>query len=199
MTAMEYEGFDRVKDRLFSVGDIIDRGPDSERCLKLLLEPWFYMIRGNHEEMLMNACGGDGEDYNWWGSYGAWAKRIDSEEMTAFAAGLKALPVTMTIDMGDYKVGLCHAEPDGRDWNAMKDNPRSEAVMIWGRRVLRNKPDYNVEGVEITIHGHTPLERPTWVGNRYFMDTGASESGVLTLRKIKDVFSDFSDRKTLWS
>jgi Ca2+-binding RTX toxin-like protein len=45
--------FDLSKDRLFSVGDLADRGPDSLRCLQLLDEPWFYTVQGNHEEMLL--------------------------------------------------------------------------------------------------------------------------------------------------
>ena len=43
-------GFDFSKDRLFSVGDIIDRGPDSLKCVELLNEPWFFTVRGNHEQ-----------------------------------------------------------------------------------------------------------------------------------------------------
>ncbi|NOT83789.1 MAG: hypothetical protein HOP02_03200 [Methylococcaceae bacterium] len=46
--------FDPACDRLISVGDLIDRGPDSLACLQLLAEPWFYAVRGNHEAMLAN-------------------------------------------------------------------------------------------------------------------------------------------------
>ena len=45
-------GFDKSQDRLFSVGDLIDRGPESLRCLQLLDESWFYAVQGNHEVML---------------------------------------------------------------------------------------------------------------------------------------------------
>jgi serine/threonine protein phosphatase 1 len=41
-------------DRLFSVGDLIDRGPESLRCLALLNESWFYPVLGNHEKMLLD-------------------------------------------------------------------------------------------------------------------------------------------------
>lgn len=44
--------FDPARDRLFSVGDLIDRGPDSLACLQLLQEPWFFAVAGNHEAML---------------------------------------------------------------------------------------------------------------------------------------------------
>ncbi|MGZ4957859.1 MAG: metallophosphoesterase [Methylomonas sp.] len=47
-------GFDQNRDRLFSVGDLIDRGPDSLGCLHLLKHSWFYSVQGNHENMLLN-------------------------------------------------------------------------------------------------------------------------------------------------
>lgn len=46
--------FDPAVDRLFSVGDLVDRGPDSMACLALLHEPWFHAVRGNHEAMLLD-------------------------------------------------------------------------------------------------------------------------------------------------
>ncbi|MGL9724118.1 metallophosphoesterase [Sodalis sp. (in: enterobacteria)] len=33
------------------LGDLIDRGPQSEACLPLLENPWFRSVRGNHEQM----------------------------------------------------------------------------------------------------------------------------------------------------
>ncbi len=51
---LEQVSFDTSCDRLFSVGDLIDRGPDSMRCLQLLAEPWFYAVQGNHEIMMLN-------------------------------------------------------------------------------------------------------------------------------------------------
>ncbi len=200
MNCLKRVGFDPAKDRLFSVGDIIDRGPDSIKCLRLLQEPWFHMVRGNHEEMLINACGGGGggESYNWWVSYGAWAKWIDPEKMQAWARRLKELPIAMTIDLNEYQIGICHAETDGQNWRKMIENPRSVDVMLWGRRVLRGKSPYDVEGVDITIHGHTPLDKPQWVGNRYFMDTGACETGTLTLRKLSDIYMEYKTARDLF-
>lgn len=46
--------FNTKCDRLFSVGDLIDRGPESLRCLQLLDEPWFFAVQGNHELMLLD-------------------------------------------------------------------------------------------------------------------------------------------------
>lgn len=46
--------FDTSKDRLFAVGDLIDRGPHSLECLQLSASPWFYSVQGNHEAMMLH-------------------------------------------------------------------------------------------------------------------------------------------------
>lgn len=47
--------FDPWRDLLISVGDVIDRGPQSLRCLQLLEQHWVCAVRGNHEQMAMDA------------------------------------------------------------------------------------------------------------------------------------------------
>lgn len=42
-------------DRLFAVGDLVDRGPESADVLAWLERPWFHAICGNHDLM---TCGG---------------------------------------------------------------------------------------------------------------------------------------------
>lgn len=52
-TLLSVVGFDTKVDRLFSVGDLVDRGPDSPGCLALLEKDWFYPVLGNHDAMLI--------------------------------------------------------------------------------------------------------------------------------------------------
>jgi serine/threonine protein phosphatase 1 len=54
---LERVGFDPTCDRVLSVGDLIDRGPDSLATLQLIEEPWFHAVLGNHELMLLNFLG----------------------------------------------------------------------------------------------------------------------------------------------
>ncbi|STT55162.1 serine/threonine protein phosphatase 1 [Klebsiella pneumoniae] len=49
--------FDPWADLLISVGDLIDRGPQSADCLGLLRCRWFRTVRGNHEQMALEALG----------------------------------------------------------------------------------------------------------------------------------------------
>jgi len=50
---LRYVDFQPETDRLFSTGDLVDRGPDSLKCLHLLEKPWFYPVLGNHDAMLI--------------------------------------------------------------------------------------------------------------------------------------------------
>ena len=48
---MDRVGFDPKTDRIFSVGDLVDRGTQSKDALNWMAQPWFHAVRGNHEEM----------------------------------------------------------------------------------------------------------------------------------------------------
>ncbi len=50
-------GFDPARDRVLSVGDLVDRGPDSLATLQLIEQPWFHAVLGNHELMRLSALG----------------------------------------------------------------------------------------------------------------------------------------------
>ena len=46
-------GFDTARDRLFCVGDLIDRGPYSHHVVEFLQSSYVHAVRGNHEDMLL--------------------------------------------------------------------------------------------------------------------------------------------------
>lgn len=53
--ALDRVNFDESKDRLFCTGDLIDYGRNNIDILdKLYFEDWFYAVRGNHEQMLID-------------------------------------------------------------------------------------------------------------------------------------------------
>ena len=72
--ALRSVNFDPHCDRVLSVGDLIDRGPDSMACLKLLRSHWFFAVRGNHEQMMIDALSGNGDAIEpWTRNGGSWA------------------------------------------------------------------------------------------------------------------------------
>ena len=66
--------------------------------------------------------------------------------------------------------------------------------MMWGRKVLTGNVDPGpVEGVDITVHGHTPLPEMRRTGNRFFLDTGAGQGKRLTVQKIGVLVQQYRD------
>ena len=58
--ALEQLDFDAEADRLFSIGDLIDRGPESERAVEWLESGRIAAaVRGNHEQMMADALAFD--------------------------------------------------------------------------------------------------------------------------------------------
>lgn len=51
---LKHVKFDYKNDRVFSTGDLIDRGPKSLETIALLKENWFFSVLGNHEDLLIN-------------------------------------------------------------------------------------------------------------------------------------------------
>lgn len=45
MDELKRRHFNPYEDLLISVGDVIDRGPDSVKCLQLIHEKWFRAVR----------------------------------------------------------------------------------------------------------------------------------------------------------
>lgn len=64
--------FDPEKDRMFSVGDLVDRGPDSLGTLRLLRQPWFHCVLSNHEQMMLEAFNGGYMGQYWFMNGGNW-------------------------------------------------------------------------------------------------------------------------------
>jgi len=57
--ALDAVGFNPgAGDRLFSVGDLVDRGPASAEVLDWLAHPWFAAVAGNHEAMALDYTSG---------------------------------------------------------------------------------------------------------------------------------------------
>lgn len=172
-------GFDPTRDRLFSVGDLVDRGPESELALEWLARPWFHAVRGNHEQMAIDAAGGLFDQRNYIANGGAWFLGMTPPERTLFADAFSALPIAMELETAAGLVGIVHADCPGADWSEMQpqlSGPRSqgfEMQCMWSRDRISYQVQDGVAGVVAVVVGHTPMERMTSLGNVLYIDTGA--------------------------
>jgi Calcineurin-like phosphoesterase len=83
--------FDETKDRMFSVGDLCDRGPNSLACLGLLHEPWFHAVLSNHEQMMLEKFRGGYMGEYWFQNGGHWGMEAwnDSKNLSATNAAAR--------------------------------------------------------------------------------------------------------------
>ena len=192
MKALSALSFDPAYDRLFSVGDLVDRGPDSLSCLRLIREPWFFPVLGNHEQMMLETLDG-GDATMWVMNGGRWYDGLttaERHEADALTADIAALPRRITLtDSAGNRIGLSHAQPHGPLFCAPLDD-RSAHELVWGRSVIQRHRPYDMRDVHLTVHGHTPVDRVTPVGRHLFIDTGAvygGELSVLTIDSLTDL------------
>lgn len=95
-------GFNQDVDRLFSVGDLVDRGPECDRVLDWLAKPWFHPVRGNHESAHEAGLTKDEREVLLWDR-----RRITEMDATP-VAGLRALIVGHTPLMQHTVLGNVH-------------------------------------------------------------------------------------------
>lgn len=197
---LDDKAFDPTVDRLLSVGDLIDRGPDSHRCLQLVREPWFYSVWGNHEDLMLSglsAAQGSSAFRLWMLNGGDWALASDLDDLKRqITAHAETTSLAIEVPVAGRKIGLVHAEVPGDRWScwssSLSADDRNEA--IWGRTTLMNvyrgKPCPPVRDIDHVFFGHTPLASPAHVANRFYIDTGGGYTGgEPTLLALKEALT----------
>lgn len=110
---LKHLSFDGSVDRMFSVGDLVDRGPDSMRCLELLYEPWFHAVTSNHEQMMIQSVLYKDRFWSdvWFHNGGHWGSLEDQQLLLDAAKLASKRPYLITIEQADGSlVHVIHAE-----------------------------------------------------------------------------------------
>lgn len=177
-------GFDPDADRVFSVGDLVDRGPDSRRCLELIREPWFHAVLGNHEAMMADALNG-GDPTLWILNGGDWFYRAENSGWRETARELLAsLPLALEVPVGEKRVGVIHADVTSGRWGDFREDED-----IWSRTRLAAGGLDPVAGIDRVVVGHSILPEVMRLDNVVYLDTGAFHSGRLSLIEAPDLFT----------
>lgn len=168
------------EDTVIVLGDIIDRGPDTKRCVEIMLDLQkfcdFRYIMGNHEEMMLDAMAG-GEWKNSWRRYGG------QEMLDSYGGEFDVIPES---HLDFFRNGEGYIETDTTIFAhaaIRSDRPletQDKHWLRWSRIGPHCQPHYSGKRV---ICGHTaqasglPLVIPGWV----CIDTHAyGENGALT-------------------
>jgi len=177
-----------------TLGDYVDRGPDSRGVLDRLIGnpfPTKYIgLKGNHEE-LFEAFLSDPSVASQWRRLGGietlHSYRVPVSSLMigkgfeeASSALRQAVPpehlsflasLKLSMSVGGYF--LCHAGVRP----GIPLEHQSTADLLWIRNeFLNSKMNFG----KIVIHGHTPAESPEVLPNRINIDTGAFVTGRLT-------------------
>lgn len=178
---LEETAFDGSRDRLFSVGDLVDRGPESARALEWLAHGWFHACRGNHEQLALDAV--EAEQFDLWIRYngGGWWLEVPPEKQSDYRDAFRALPLAMEIATDSGAVGIVHADiPPGFSWDdfmLLLEARNAEAMLysMWSRNRIQGLGSMSaVEGrMERIYCGHTPTRRTVQLDNVCYIDTGA--------------------------
>jgi len=179
-------GFDETKDRLFSVGDLVDRGPECEDVIKWLNYRWFHPVRGNHDDYV---CRFDTCDRgNWFMNGGGWFFGLPFLEQCNYQALFQDIPLAIEVETTNGLVGIVHADPCVSDWADLSgffSNRVGRNSVMWSRSRFQDQDESIVKGVRAVVVGHTPIDKPECLGNVWHIDTaGWHEQGRFSLMDL---------------
>jgi len=196
--ALDAIGFDPTVDRLFSVGDLVDRGPESLDVDEWILrKPWFHAVRGNHEQMTIDSHAA-GRTSDQCGMHfingGAWFYGLSSIEQDCYASILQELPLVIEVETAQGLIGIVHADVPRGSWGEMlkalagqtAEAEHTAAMLQWSRKRITDENHGGVAGVRAVIVGHTPLPFAVTLGNVYHIDTAGwvPDRGYFTLLNL---------------
>ncbi|WP_413665572.1 metallophosphoesterase [Microbulbifer sp. CNSA002] len=170
---LEQLSFDPTKDRVISVGDLVDKGPDSLSCLKLIENEWFYGAVGNHERSLYH--------YAKFGSIeksteNLWARKLSEKDLDLCASLIEKMYWAIEIDNGSKGVGVVHSGvPTSTSWNQFraeleKEDRNSIEYATWSRLILKSST-YYISDIDWVFIGHQAIEGPSIFGNHICIDS----------------------------
>jgi serine/threonine protein phosphatase 1 len=182
-----------------TLGDYVDRGPDSRGVLDRLAQnpfPTAYVaLKGNHEELLERFLDSPAIASQWrhlggletlhsynvavaplmigkgFDQASSALRQALPEEHSTFLRNLK-----LSLTLGRYF--LCHA---GVRPGIPLESQRAEDLLWIRDEFLRSNSNFG----KIIVHGHTPIESPEVLPNRINIDTGAFATGRLTCLVIE--------------
>ena len=190
--------YDNTTDVVYSVGDLIDRGPDSVSVVEFFQNENCHAILGNHEHMAM--CPADWEDVWLYPDNGgpATLRSLKQHGYNLQWLRERCASVPMCLDVGDeshpHAFRLLHAESPFHLSEEMlmsylsqlTRDEISDSNLIWGRsditRVFRTVmtgnpadtiPVADGRSTRRVFCGHTPIEDVVSAHNVYWIDTFA--------------------------
>ena len=174
--------FEYGRDRLFSVGDLIDRGPNSIGALEWLENERFEaVVMGNHEAEMVRLLQ-TGEILTPAKEYQQWMWNIDRPDLFRWYRALRPLPLAVTVETAAAgRVGIVHCSTWRDSWSATIDALEERDIAAINIVLLgidehdkRMGPTgKQVAGIDRVIAGHDARKEIERSANLWCIDTGA--------------------------
>lgn len=191
---LEKAAYEPERDILLSVGDLIDRGPRSVETVEFFATTGRYVVRGNHEHMVLDLEHWH-EIWNYTQNGGPATQRslyAANRDIAWLQEQISSYPIC--LDVGDdndpYAFRLIHAELPF-DWSELQlhnfletstDLEIGESRLLWGRDDI----EAVAAGEAYYLHpersarrcfcGHTPIDRILSAHETYWIDTFDAET-----------------------
>ena len=186
--------FEHGRDRLFSVGDLIDRGPNSIEALEWLEAGRFEaVVMGNHEAEMVNLMQ-SGDIHAPRKPYQRWMRQIPKMHLHRWYHALTALPIAVTVETPTGWVGIVHCSTWHDSWDATLEAIEARDIVAINMVLLgineqekRAGPTgREVTGIDRVIAGHDAAKQVGRRANTWCIDTGAGFPAMnrLTLARI---------------
>ncbi|WP_109481116.1 metallophosphoesterase [Paraburkholderia sp. C35] len=139
---LEARHFDPQRDRLFAVGDLVDRGPQSDSVLDAVEQYGIKSVKGNHEDVIVRWHAGEEQAMSLLGNGGDWLldRADDRQWVSDIVRYMASLPYLIEIETEHGLVGIVHADSPVSDWNRLvtdieRERPdgKTRRKAIWAR------------------------------------------------------------------
>lgn len=201
LKALTTLGFDKHVDNLVCSGDLIDRGSHSKITAEWFIDRHFsddnvFSVLGNHDVFAFD----DSQEDCWIMNGGM--KTISEftiyDERVSWGDRISELPYAIEVEWKGRLFGVVHAGvPDAFDtWQHFyktleEGNSALERESVWMRDYVEYKDHEHyqkpLDGIEMTIHGHSVVKEPLLVGNRLHIDTGLVYGKYLSVVELLPV------------
>ena len=181
--------FEDGKDRLFSVRDLIDRGPNSIEAVEWLEGGRFSaVVLGNHEAEMVRLMQ-TGNVLSPTKPYQQWMRQIQRQDLVRWYPALMSLPLAVTVETPTGRVGIVHCSTWRDSWTETL-GALAQRNMVAINMVLlgideQEKPagptGNEVEGIDRVFAGHNPHKQVGRRANTWSIDTGA---GFPTMNRL---------------